>query len=128
LIDQRSALVKASRLGLALAVVRDLREQRAPAGLQGLAEFETDVLAGFVLARASARDDRRHGSRRCRAPGTGAHLVRQTVVGGWNPVIRVVECPIDETNRPCGFKDTVSLIPPSGTGINGIRQGPAVDL
>jgi hypothetical protein len=39
---------------LALAVVRDLREQRAPAGPEELAEFETDVLAGFVLARASA--------------------------------------------------------------------------
>lgn len=37
-----------------LAVVRDLREQRAPAGPEELAEFETDVLAGFVLARASA--------------------------------------------------------------------------
>jgi hypothetical protein len=33
---------------------RDLREQRAPAGPEELAEFETDVLAGFVLARASA--------------------------------------------------------------------------
>jgi hypothetical protein len=37
-------------------VVRDLREQRAPAGpTKELAEFETDVLAGFVLAGASAR-------------------------------------------------------------------------
>ncbi|MGH3810538.1 MAG: hypothetical protein ACRDRU_28755 [Pseudonocardiaceae bacterium] len=39
---------------MVLAVVRDLREQRAPAGPEQLAEFETDVLAGFVLARASA--------------------------------------------------------------------------
>jgi hypothetical protein len=39
---------------LALAVVRDLREQRRPATEEELAEFETDVLAGFVLARASA--------------------------------------------------------------------------
>jgi hypothetical protein len=37
-----------------LAVVRDLREARTPAGPEELAEFETDVLAGFVLARATA--------------------------------------------------------------------------
>jgi integrase/recombinase XerD len=37
-----------------LAVVRDLRQHRTPATSQELAEFETDVLAGFVLARASA--------------------------------------------------------------------------
>src|ERR1700758_659088 len=40
--------------GLSLAVVRDLREARAPAGPDELAAFETDVLAGFVLARAAA--------------------------------------------------------------------------
>ena len=39
---------------MALAVVRDLRDARAPAGAEELAAFETDVLAGFVLARASA--------------------------------------------------------------------------
>jgi hypothetical protein len=38
-----------------LAVVRDLRERRAPASPEEIAAFETDVLAGFVLARASAR-------------------------------------------------------------------------
>ena len=39
---------------MALAVVRDLREHRVPATAEELADFETDVLAGFVLARASA--------------------------------------------------------------------------
>ncbi|MDA8290228.1 MAG: tyrosine-type recombinase/integrase [Actinomycetota bacterium] len=39
---------------MALAVVRDLREYRAPASSEELEEFEVDVLAGFVLARASA--------------------------------------------------------------------------
>jgi hypothetical protein len=39
---------------LSLAVVRDLRDARAPAGPDELAAFETDVLAGFVLARAAA--------------------------------------------------------------------------
>ena len=38
---------------MALALVRDLREHRVPASGEELAEFETDVLAGFVLARAS---------------------------------------------------------------------------
>jgi integrase/recombinase XerD len=40
--------------GLSLAVVRDLREARVPAGPDELLAFETDVLAGFVLARAAA--------------------------------------------------------------------------
>jgi hypothetical protein len=39
---------------VSLAVVRDLREARAPAGPDGLAAFETDALAGLVLARAAA--------------------------------------------------------------------------
>ncbi|MFD7915086.1 hypothetical protein ACFV30_30915 [Streptomyces sp. NPDC059752] len=38
----------------ALAVVRDLREYREPVSTEELERFETDVLAGFVLARASA--------------------------------------------------------------------------
>jgi integrase/recombinase XerD len=39
---------------VALALVRDLGEHRVPASAEELAGFETDVLAGFVLARASA--------------------------------------------------------------------------
>lgn len=39
---------------MGLAVVRDLRGARALAGPEELAAFETDVLAGFVLARAAA--------------------------------------------------------------------------
>ena len=39
---------------MSLAVVRDLRDVRSPAGPDELAAFETDVLAGFVLARAAA--------------------------------------------------------------------------
>ncbi|MFJ2582846.1 site-specific integrase [Kitasatospora aureofaciens] len=38
----------------ALAVVRDLRAYREPVSAEELEQFETDVLAGFVLARASA--------------------------------------------------------------------------
>ena len=39
---------------MSLAVVRDLREARAAAGPDELVALETDVLAGFVLARAAA--------------------------------------------------------------------------
>jgi integrase/recombinase XerD len=38
-----------------LALVRDLREHRVPASAEELADFETDVLAEFVLARAGGR-------------------------------------------------------------------------
>jgi integrase/recombinase XerD len=37
-----------------LAVVRDLREMRSAVGAEEIAEFETDVFAGFVLARSAA--------------------------------------------------------------------------
>jgi len=40
--------------GLSLAVVRDLRVARAPVTAEDLAALQTDVLAGFVLARAAA--------------------------------------------------------------------------
>ena len=39
---------------MGLAVVRDLREVRAPACGEEIERFETDVVAGFVLARAAA--------------------------------------------------------------------------
>lgn len=39
---------------MSLAAVRDLRDVRVAAGPQELVDFETDVLAGFVSARAAA--------------------------------------------------------------------------
>jgi integrase len=39
---------------LTLALVRDMRELRGPSSAEEIESFETDVLAGFVLARASA--------------------------------------------------------------------------
>jgi integrase/recombinase XerD len=39
---------------MGLAVVRDMREARVPAGPEAAEALETDVLAGFVLARAAA--------------------------------------------------------------------------
>lgn len=49
--DRSAVWLKARRRGLsALAVVRDLREYRDPVSAEELPRFETDVLAGFVLA------------------------------------------------------------------------------
>ena len=39
---------------MSLAAVRDLRVARAPVTAEDLAVLQTDVLAGFVLARAAA--------------------------------------------------------------------------
>ena len=39
---------------MTLALVRDMRELRDPSSANEVADFETDALAGFVLARASA--------------------------------------------------------------------------
>jgi hypothetical protein len=60
-----------------LAVVRDLRERRAPASPEEIEAFETDVLAGFILARASAGLDRMEGRRLARK------LARVAVTVGW---------------------------------------------
>jgi integrase/recombinase XerD len=46
--------VKVGGVAVGLAVVRDLREVRAPAGPKEIERFETDVVVGFVLARAAA--------------------------------------------------------------------------
>ena len=51
---------------MSLAVVRDLREARSPAGPAELVAFETDVLAGFVLARAAAGLAMSRSGRTCR--------------------------------------------------------------
>ncbi|MEI5102985.1 hypothetical protein RB200_36165 [Streptomyces sp. PmtG] len=52
--DRFAIGVKVRGLGLALAVVRDLRDVRPPATAEELDRFESDELAGFVLARAPA--------------------------------------------------------------------------
>ena len=129
---------------MSLAVVRDLREARVPAGPDELAAFETDMLAGFVLARAAAgladntiRSDVLH-LEQC-GPGSaavvghasrgrgllfrqgaagcakGTRLARSQALKTYFLFLelrhkaeihqltgRVVECPIDEINRPGG--------------------------
>jgi integrase len=144
---------------LILAVVRDLREQRAPAGPEELAEFETDVLAGFVLARASAgladatiRGDVGHLDRVRTWFGTplwemepakvvrhsakGTRLARAQALTTYFAFLelrhkveihqltgRVLECPIDEMNRPRGSKDAALRIPPSDAEVATLFAG-----
>jgi hypothetical protein len=139
---------------LALAVVRDLREHRAPGTAEELADFETDVLAGFVLARASAgltdstiRNDTNHlelirdwfgrplwemqptdvdtyfgkvlrearpSTRTGRAAALTVYfrfLELRHKVELHNLTGRVVECPLDEINRPRASVDAQPAIP-----------------
>jgi hypothetical protein len=128
---------------LALAAVRDLRESRAPAAQDEIADFETGVLSGFVLARASAglvdatirndvnhlelvRDwfgrplwemqpcdadtyfgkvlrDARPSTRAGRAAALRVYfqfVELRHKVELHNLIGRIVECPLDEINRP----------------------------
>ncbi|MDQ3474886.1 MAG: site-specific integrase, partial [Actinomycetota bacterium] len=145
---------------MSLAVVRDLREQRTPATVDELADFETDVLAGFVLARASAgladgtirgdvghldqargwfgrplwemepSDADRYFGTVLRASAKGTRLARAQALTTYFQFLelrhkveihqltgRVVECPIDEMNRPRGSKDAALRIPPGEAEI-----------
>lgn len=143
-------------LELALAAVRDLGERRARASAAELEEFETDALAGFVLARASAgladstirgdvsqleqirawfgrplwemqpADADAYFGRALRGAPSGTRLARAQALTTYFAFLElrhkvelhaltglVVECPIDEMNRPRGRKDARLRIPPS---------------
>ncbi|MFD0575113.1 tyrosine-type recombinase/integrase [Dactylosporangium darangshiense] len=148
--------MKARGRGLGLATVRDLREARRPATAEQIADFETDVLAGFVLARSSAglsdstiRGDVGHleqfrtwfgrplwemepvdadayFGRVIRDAAKGTRLARAQTLKTYFMFLelrhkveihqmtgRVVECPIDEMNRPRGGTESKLRIPPS---------------
>ncbi|MGJ6966951.1 tyrosine-type recombinase/integrase [Streptosporangium sp. G11] len=145
---------------MSLSVVRDLREARAPVGPEELAEFETDVLAGFVLARAAASlsdatissevihieqvrawlgrplwsmepaDADAYFGQVLRGAAKGTRLSRAQAIKTYFLFLElrhkieihqltghVVECPIDEMNRPRGQKDAALRIPPSAEQI-----------
>ena len=151
---------------MALAVVRDLREHRAPATAEEVADFETDVLAGFVLARASAgltdstiRNDTNHlelirdwfgrplwemrptdadtyfgkvlrDARPSTRSGRGSaltvyfaflelrHKVELHQLTG-----RVIECSLDEINRPRASVDAQLRIPPTAEEVEQLFAG-----
>ncbi|MEV7119188.1 tyrosine-type recombinase/integrase [Kitasatospora griseola] len=150
----------------ALAVVRDLREYREPVSAEEMERFETDVLAGFVLARASAgladgtiRGDVGHleqvrtwfgrplwdmepadadayFGRVLRGSPSGTRLARSQALNTYFLFLelrhkveihrmtgRVVECPIDEMNRPRGSKDAQLRIPPTAPEVDLLFTG-----
>ena len=151
---------------MALALVRDLRDHRAPASEEDLADFETDVLAGFVLARASAgladstirndtghleliRDwfgrplwemqphdadayfgkvlrDARPSTRTGRAAALTVyfqflelrHKIELHYLTG-----RVIECPLDEMNRPRASAGPQLRVPPTEAEVGQLFAG-----
>jgi hypothetical protein len=151
---------------LSLAVVRDLRERRAPASPEEIAAFETDVLAGFVLARASAgladgtiasdvghleqvrtwfgrplwdmepTDADAYFGKVLRTAAKGTRLARAQALTTFFAFLelrhqveihaltgRVVQCPIDEMNKPRGRKQAALRIPPTEAEVTILFTG-----
>lgn len=149
-----------------LAAVRSLREPRAPATEEELAEFELDVLAGFVLARHSAgltdrtirgditqlqlvrdwfgrplwemepRDADRYFGTVLREVSLSTRAGRAQALVTYFEFLelrhsvelyeltgRVVECPIDEMNRPRMSVDAQVRIPPTEAEIEQLFAG-----
>jgi site-specific recombinase XerD len=151
---------------LSLAVVRDLREVRASAGPEQLVALETDVLAGFVLARAAAgmadstiagdvvnleqirvwfggplwemepADADVYFGKVLRSAAKGTRQARSRALRVYFLFLeirhkvqihqmtgRVVECPIDEMNRPRGVGRAALRIPPSAVQVEALFTG-----
>jgi len=149
-----------------LAVVRDLQQMRLPATPEELAELETDVLAGFVLARASAgltdatirgdvgnleqmrvwfgrplwelesSDADAYFGRVLRSAANATRHARAQALTTYFAFLelrhkvelhsltgRVVECPLDELNRPRGSHDMALRIPPSEQEVQALFAG-----
>ncbi len=151
---------------MALALVRDLRDHRAPVSEEDLADFETDVLAGFVLARASAgladstiRNDTGHlqlirdwfgrplwemqpgdadayfgrvlrDARPATRTGRAAALTvffqfleLRHKIELHNLTGRVIECPLDEMNRPRASAGPQLRVPPAEAEVEQLFAG-----
>lgn len=156
---------------MAVAPVRDLRSHRRAVSPDELEQFETDVLAGLVLARASAgladatirgdlsnleqirewfgrplwemepEDADAYFGRVLRGAPSGTRLARASALSVYFEFVelrhkvelhamtgRVVECPIDEMNRPRGNKDAKLRIPPLESEINTLFASWAQEL
>lgn len=146
--------------------MRDLRELRAPAGEEELVSYEVDVLAGFVLARASAglvdssiRNDTNHlelirgwfGRPLWELTPADADAYFGTVLRDAAPSTRtgraaalsvffeylelrhkielhqltgrVVECPLDEINRPRASVAPRLRVPPTEAEVEALFTG-----
>jgi site-specific recombinase XerD len=151
---------------MGLAAVRDLREIRAPSSPDELAAYGTDLMAEYVLARASAgvtdatiQREVRHqelmhewfgrplwemeptdadayfgkalkkasaSTRSARAQSLSTYfqfleLRHKTEI--YNLTGRVIECPLDEMNRPRAHVDTRLRVPPSDAEIEELFAG-----
>jgi integrase len=159
-------MVKARWPELALAVVKDLRVARAPATAEDLEALETDVLAGFVLARAAAglsdgtiasdvmhleqvrawfgrslwemepTDADVYFGKVLRGAARGTRLSQAQAIKTYFLFLdlrhkieirqmtgRVVECPIDEMNRPRGRQEARLRIPPTADQVGQLFAG-----
>lgn len=156
---------------MGVELVRDLREFGSPATEDEIAALETDVLAGFVLARASAGladstirvdvgaleqvrqvlgrplwemcpadADRLFAVhlRSC-APATRAskastlsvffrYLELRHKVEIYHRTGHVVECPLDELNRPASKPELMIRIPPTVLEMSGLFSGWRAEL
>lgn len=151
---------------MTLAVVRALRDVRAPATEEELADFELDVLSEFVLARLSAgladstirgdvshlqlvrdwfdrplwemepKDADRYFGTVLRNASAATRAARAQVLVTYFEFLelrhkvelheltgRVVECPIDEMNRPRMSVATQIRIPPTEAEIEQLFAG-----
>lgn len=149
-----------------LALVKDLREYRSAPTEEDIEAFETDTLAGFVLARSSAGladatirgeighleqvrawfgrplwemeppDADAYFGKVLRGAAKGTRLARSSAITTYfvfldlrhkveiyNLTGRVVECPIDEVNRPRGAKDAALRIPPTKAEVETLFTG-----
>lgn len=151
---------------MSLAAVRDLRVARSPATAEDIAALETDVIAGFVLARAAAgltdstissdvlhleqirawfgrplwemapSDADAYFGKTLRDTAKGTRLSRAQALKTFFLFLElrhkveihqmtgsVVECPIDEMNRPRGRQQTKLRIPPNAQQVGQLFAG-----
>ncbi|GAA4479346.1 site-specific tyrosine recombinase XerD [Rhodococcus olei] len=156
---------------MGLSVVRDLRERRVLASPEEIADFETDVMSGFVLARAAAgladstiradvtnleqvrtwlgrplwemepADADGYFGKALRQAAKNTRLARAQALKTYFCFLelrhkieihaltgRVVECPIDEINRPRGQQRASLRIPPSAEQVQRLFAGWRQDL
>ncbi|WP_067573912.1 tyrosine-type recombinase/integrase [Nocardia acidivorans] len=156
---------------MGVAAVRDLRSARPVASVEELERFETDVLAGFVLARAATGladgtirgdlsnleqirswfghplwemeppDADVYFGQVLRGVPSGTRLARAAALSVYFEFLelrhkvelhamtgRVVECPIDEMNRPRDRKDAKLRIPPHRDEVETLFAGWAQEL
>lgn len=151
---------------MALTVVRSLHQRAVPATPEEVEAFETDVLSGFVLARASAgladntiRSDVGHleqvrswfgrplwemqpsdadayFGRALRSVAQGTRLAKAQTLSTYFDFLELrhraelhtltgelVQCPLDEMNRPRGRKEIGLRIPPTEAELNTLFTG-----